>query len=186
MADPVGIMDLINSATNSGDARMRLLERRFTGELPRELPSPKSLTFEAHNAGHRRAGAQPDQAGNGDRACLETGALSSCSQDSTKETASPESCSCNSRTCEAHPKNYCMFRMGALAGSACNLRFVSTGRGAHDLTLQTAFQHHHRYETSCLLPRCKLWGSIPNVSCRVELFCALHKNLHNLPATGSL
>ena len=78
MADHVGIRELINSATNSGDARMRLLERRFTGELPLELPSPKSLTFEAHNVGHRRAGAQPDQAGTRGRACLETGASSSC------------------------------------------------------------------------------------------------------------
>lgn len=76
MAGQVEIMDLINSATNSGDAKMRLLERRFTGELPPELPSPRSLTFEAHNMGHRRASARPDQAGTKDRTCLETAALS--------------------------------------------------------------------------------------------------------------
>ena len=90
MADQVEIMDLINSATNSGDAKMRLLERRFTGELPRELPSPKSLTFEAHNMGRRRAGAMPDQAGTKDRTCVETAGSSGCGLTPTKETASPE------------------------------------------------------------------------------------------------
>ena len=63
MADPQSeVMNLITAATNSGDAKMRLLERRFTGELPRDLPSPKSLTFEAHNRQHREGGdLRPEQ-----------------------------------------------------------------------------------------------------------------------------